>query len=258
MDYIQAIESNLHQFYEFIALKGGLELIEKEHYSYVRNHNASWPNYVFRINLDWLQQEGFISSLTEKMRKKTLPPFLVTLEPDNPEKFYRIVEKHGMRQIFSWTGMAIEGAHYQEADHDGGGLKVFNVSSYNLLADWINVVNNSLFNSKMLDAGLMKNLYQIKQMNLYLGMVSGSPVATSLSFQKNNVAGLYMIATMPDFRGYGYGTIITRHAIEQCFKQDARYIVLHSSPMAENIYRKIGFREYCKFGVLWMVGKEYR
>ncbi len=258
MDYIRAIESNLHQFYEFVSFKGRLELVEKDHYSYVRNPCAYWPNYVFRIDLNRLNQEAFISALAEKMSKKDLPPFMITLEPDDPEKFYHISEKHGLRVIYDWKGMAIEIDDYQDFDHDNTGLNIHNVSSDSLLKDWINVVNNALFNSKSLDAGLMKKIYKQEQINLYLGMVSGSPVATSLSFQKDDVAGLYMISTMPDYRGYGYGTVITRYTIEKCFKQGARYIILHSSRMAEKIYRKIGFMEYCKFGVLWLVGKGYR
>jgi len=258
LNYIKAIESHLYQFYEFVAFKGGLELVEKDHYSFVRNPGASWPNYVFRIDLNCLNREAFISALVEKMNDKSIPPFLITLEPENPEKFYRISEKYGLRMIYDWIGMAIEINDYRNFDHDNTGLKIHHVSSASLLKDWINIVNNALFNSKSLDTGLMKKIYQQEQMNLYLGMISKLPVATSLSFQKDDVAGLYMISTMPDYRGHGYGTVITRHTIEQRFKQEARCIILHSSRRAENIYKRIGFREYCRFGVLWLVGKEWR
>lgn len=258
MDFIKAIESNLHQFYEFIAIKGGLELSREDHYSVVRNNQYSWPNWVFRPDRELLPEEDFIQPLTDKIKTGEIPSFLVTLEPDNPAKFYLLMEQYGMRQIYTWKGMAIEKDNYHDFDHHGHDFIIVEVSTDELLAEWINVVNTALFNSKSLDFGLMKCLYQQEQINLYLGIVSGSPVATSLSFQNDDIAGLYMIATMPEYRGKGYGTIITCHTIEHCFRQDARYIILHSSPLAENIYRKIGFREYCKFGILWMVGKEYR
>jgi hypothetical protein len=33
---------------------------------------------------------------------------------------------------------------------------------------------------------------------------------------------------------------------ERCFQNKSRLIILHSSVMGENIYRKIGFKEYYK------------
>jgi GNAT superfamily N-acetyltransferase len=257
LDYITAIESNLYQFYEFIACKGGLELIHENHYSWIRNRYFSWPNWVFRPDRTKLLDEEFLIYLTGKIRTGEIPSFLVTMEPDDPAGFYLMAEKHGLRQIAEWKGMAMDQGNYHYAGQNNCPINICEVSTEALLTEWIGVVNSGLFNSKSLDIGLMRFLYLQEQMKLYLGTDSGLPVASALSFRKDHVTGLYMVAVRPDHRNRGYGTAITRYAAEHCFRHDAGHIILHSSRMAENIYKNIGFKDYCKFGILWMVGKEY-
>jgi GNAT superfamily N-acetyltransferase len=258
MDFTSAIESNLHHFYEFAATRADLELVKEKDYSWVRNRDSAWPNWIFRLNREMLDKEEFIKSLADRIKNKEIPPFLVTLEPDNPERFYDLAAKYGMKQINRWIGMAITLDDYKPLPELSSSNNIFEVCDTESINDWIKVVNNSLFNSTTLEKEIIEKLYQQGPLKLYLGCENSYPVSTSMSFENSSVAGLYMIATMESHRGKGWGTRLTRFAMEKCFQNNIRLIILHASAMGEPVYRKIGFKEYCKFGILWMVGRSYR
>ena len=258
MDFISDIESNLYQFYEFTAKRGDLELVKERDFSWVRNKSSAWPNWIFKLNRDHLIQEKFVESLATRIKKQEIPPYLITLEPEDTREFYALTEKYGMRQIMRWTGMAITKDEYIASDSSHISPNIIQVRDKESLKDWLHVVNSALYSSNSLVNTLLEKLYLKDPFKLYLAYENGDPVSTSMSFQQSSVAGLYMISTMENHRGKGYGTELTRYAMQKCFQNKSERIILHASAMGEKVYRKIGFKEYCKFGILWMVGKDYR
>jgi len=257
MDYIQKIEGNLFGFYTQGAQSGSLEYQQEDHYSWVRNPNGSWPSYVFDLDMDLLNNRDFIDQVAGRIKQKEIPPTIVNRLPENPELYYEITRQNGLREIYGWTGMALEKSGYRSrASHDSD-LRILKASGTDQLNQWMDIVNTALFNSKSLSLEVVTVLAGIDGLELYTGYESDVPVCTALSFYRDEAAGLYMIATLPEYRGKGYGSRITEAAIEHCFDSGAGTIILHASGMGENLYRRLGFVKYCKFGILWMVGKEF-
>lgn len=61
------------------------------------------------------------------------------------------------------------------------------------------------------------------------------------------IAGIYNVATKPDYRGKGIGTAVTLAPLMAAKKKGYEIAWLESSEMAEKLYKRIGFREYCRF-----------
>ena len=81
----------------------------------------------------------------------------------------------------------------------------------------------------------------------FLGLFEGRPVATSIMILHENVAAIYCVATLPEFRGRGIGTAITREPLQAAKDAGYRVAVLEASAKGLPVYEKIGFKELCRF-----------
>ncbi len=80
----------------------------------------------------------------------------------------------------------------------------------------------------------------------YLATLRGVPVATSAVFYGAGVAGVQMVATLPEWRGHGIGAAITRHPLLEARKQGYRIGILQSSSEGFSVYKRLGFKEICR------------
>ena len=86
----------------------------------------------------------------------------------------------------------------------------------------------------------------------YTGWLDGQPVATALLFLAAGAAGIYLVTTIPEARRKGIGAHMTWHALHQARDMGYRIGVLEASAMGLNVYRSLGFQEYCRIATyLW-------
>jgi GNAT superfamily N-acetyltransferase len=91
-------------------------------------------------------------------------------------------------------------------------------------------------------------------LHFYLGMLEDKPVATSLLYLGGGVAGIYNVTTLPEARHQGIGSALTEAPLLQSRTLGYRIGILQSSPMGLQLYRHLGFREYCTFQVYFWHG----
>ncbi|HEX6817580.1 MAG TPA: GNAT family N-acetyltransferase [Ktedonobacterales bacterium] len=84
-------------------------------------------------------------------------------------------------------------------------------------------------------------------LRLYLGLLSGKPVATAALFLAAGVAAIEDVVTLPQVRRLGIGAGVTLAVARAARAAGYSVAVLTASPMGIRIYRWLGFREYCTF-----------
>lgn len=77
---------------------------------------------------------------------------------------------------------------------------------------------------------------------LYVGFVSGEPVATAAMYRHEQVAGIYAVATVERARRRGYGRAVTERAIVDAFDAGCSLSILQSSDMGRSVYESMGYR----------------
>ena len=80
------------------------------------------------------------------------------------------------------------------------------------------------------------------EVECYLGLVDGEPVASSTLAHGGRVAGVYNVATLPEARRKGFGEAMTWHAISRGAACGCDMAALQASEMGRPIYERMGFR----------------
>jgi ribosomal protein S18 acetylase RimI-like enzyme len=81
----------------------------------------------------------------------------------------------------------------------------------------------------------------------FLGLLNGKAVTVSLLVLHEEFAGIYCVATVPEARGKGLGSAITREPLMAAKTEGYNVAVLEASGMGFPVYKKIGFKQLCEF-----------
>jgi len=253
-----AIEENLYEYLAWLGrVRGGESHIAPD----VRWAYSGCPvlNFVFAARFEPSQVEASIERVLEKCRQWGQLVFWITGPSSRPGDLASHLAAYGFEPRPPCIGMAMDLAQLPE-DALPVGFTVKRVSDPDELSTWagtwvrdINLAFPLLlgdtFHTVFRELGLGPRL----PWTHYLGFAGGSPVATCTVFVHADVIGLYWVKTVPEMRRQGLATTICRHALREAASAGGRLAVLHSTPMGEGVYRKLGFQEHCRFG--WFVWK---
>jgi ribosomal protein S18 acetylase RimI-like enzyme len=77
----------------------------------------------------------------------------------------------------------------------------------------------------------------------YLGLLGGHPIATSIGFSHSGIGGVFFVATLPEFRGRGFGTCLTWRAVMDSRQDGCDASYLQASKDGYPVYFKMGYRD---------------
>lgn len=76
----------------------------------------------------------------------------------------------------------------------------------------------------------------------YVGYVAGKPISTAATVVSHGVAGVYNVATLPDYQRKGYGEAIMRHALRQAREEHGvERSILQSTAQGFSLYQRMGY-----------------
>ncbi len=246
------ITINLFEFFTFLGQQTK-KLVETDGYNAINLYGSDWPNRVYHLDKKGIHSQ-VIHELLQKIERNELPNLLTVPEND---KLQKNLEAVGMFQWFIQRGMAIQLTELLPEPHNDL-QQIKRVESKEEAAIFAEIASKGFQNNVDPDimVALLKNAYRVK---LFIGKHDNAFASCGLSFydSKGN-AGLYMIATLPQYRGLGLARNITIRLMNECLREGIHFCSLQASPAGEPVYLKLGFLPYQNIYTYKMNGENVR
>ncbi len=89
-------------------------------------------------------------------------------------------------------------------------------------------------------------------LRFFVARADGLPVSSAVLFESADVAALHYVATRPFARNRGFGSALVAHVTRVAAAGGYRVCVLHGTPLSADMYRRLGYVEYCRLRTfLW-------
>lgn len=169
------------------------------------------------------------------------------------------LERHGFAPRSGLPGMAVDLMALKEDRSPPTDLIVERVNDAEMLAAWARTAwtgtgfpeeSRRAFVELESSVGSVLDTSRLR----YLGYQRGVPVATSAMILQDGVAGIYAVAALPEARRQGLGTALTLAPLRDALDMGYRVGTLQASSIGYWVYRRLGFRQVCEFGVYVWAG----
>jgi GNAT superfamily N-acetyltransferase len=195
---------------------------------------------------------ALIVSAQDAFQRRGSTSFTWWVDPTEPASDWdAALRAHGFSFDANTPGLAVA---LDAIDHGvplPAGLEICPVEDLAMLKVWANVATvGSGLPPEMAGAfyDLLAGLGLDLPLRHYLGRLDGRPVATSSLFLEAGVAGVMVVATLPEARGRGLGAALTRAPLRAGLALGCRAGILQSSAMGLRIYERLGFKKVCDVG----------
>ena len=95
----------------------------------------------------------------------------------------------------------------------------------------------------LLEALYGPELLEMDGLSVYVGRVEAEAVTTAIGYRTGREGAIFSVATPTEHRRHGYGAAITALAARAHFESGADLAWLQTSPMGEQVYYRLGFRQ---------------
>ncbi len=252
---VQAIEANLFEWFLLYRRWPRAEVHRDADVLWVIS-DVPFPlfNSVMRAQLAPDNVDAAIEAVVARYRSRQMPILWWTGPATQPADLGAHLLVHGFDHE-EWPGMAVDLQALNENLPESTDLVVEQVRDNDTLKEWCRVVAGLGFEFPDFAVEAMFDLFQSvglgadRPIRHYTGRLNGEVVAGSSLALGAGVAGIYNVATVPTARRRGFATAMVLAPLREARALGYRAATLYSSEMAQGVYRRLGFQEYCKIGL---------
>lgn len=205
--------------------------------------------YLARLNQTDINKR--IEETLTYFKARRLPMTWYTGPATRPTDLGRHLEDHGLTKTSDTPGMAVAINELNEEFPIPQDFKIEPVRNEASIELFFQVARKG-FGLQDQDSDFLQqafsSIYKEKDLplHLYLGLLGGVPVATSILLLGAGVACIHLVSTFPKVRRRGIGTRMTLAPLLEAQEIGYRVGVLHAGRMAVRMYQRLGFKEYCR------------
>ena len=243
----RVVEESAFNYLKFMTSLPGIEIHEEQDVFYV---SADSPilyfNSVFNARFNGNAKQK-IESAKEFFRGRR-KSFTWHITPSSqPENLSELIVAQGGELLESMPYLAVQ---LDETPRDFSIPSAFHceaVRTHEMLCAWTSIYCHARAYPDSTDR-LFKvlsdlDLTESSQLQLILGYLGDTPVATYSVFMDSEVAGFYSLSTLPEARGHGLGTVISIAAADLALDYGYKTAMLLSEHMSRNLCKRLGFEE---------------
>jgi GNAT superfamily N-acetyltransferase len=257
---VVAIKANLFEWYRYLGTSPGAEFHDSPELTWLM---AGIPhpfvNTVLRTQVAPEDVHTTVEGTLGHFRSRGVPFLSWWTEPGTrPADLDQHLVAHGLTYTDGGPGMALDLWELTEDLPVSSAVTIEPVADAESLQEWASA---SMVGFGLPEASiqpwfeLFSGLGFDLPLRNYVARLDGQPVAASELFLGSGVAGIYVVATVPQVRRQGIGAAVTSAPLREARAMGYRVAILHSSDMGLGVYRQLGFREYCRMPqYLWSAG----
>lgn len=257
--FVTAIENNLFDFLPLFGLLPHAEVHDGPELLWSLT-TIPFPlfNSILRTNLTPDGVDNAIEAAIVRGKARNVPMLWWTGPATRPADLGLVLEAHGFARQDDAPGMALDLLSLREDVPTPPGFTLEKVNDLEALKQWRHPFSVGFGMPGFAVDALMDLFERIsfgEQLPLhhYIGRLHGEPVAAGSVYLGAGVAGIYNVVTVPEARRQGIGALITLALLREALATGYRIGILHTSKMGLNVYRQLGFQEYCTINqYLWL------
>ncbi len=243
-----AVETNLVEFAEFRGRSR--YMIHHDDGDLCWNECILQPGYanqVIRARLTQDNAKSRINQITDYFAKRGLPFSWTAGPPSSPYNIEEILKSSGFSRRTETPGMTFDLPDGFPPPDTNPLLRIERIMETSTLSECFNMAARGFdipLNYFRFNVSLFAELGTTYRSpwRYYACYNNGVPVAMCSVFLGRDTAGIYGLTTLSEHRRSGIGTFMTQRVINEACEAGRFRIVLRSTPMAVNIYRRLGFK----------------
>ena len=224
--------------------------------SWVNCAPSRWPNGIFGSNFEPEETEEKIRFVVEQISRGMAPRFWLTGPAMQPANLEECLVRSGFERKSEVTGMGLDLGDLKSDFDMPPGFEIRTVEDDRSLFDWARIVALGLFGIPETEVRffyeLMQEIKGYEWLDLFIGYYQGQPASSSTLYVSDGVAGIYHVATLPEFRNKGLGRRVTLAPLLKAREMGLRFAILQATQTGAIVYRQLGFTEYSKLGRYWL------
>lgn len=253
---IHAIETNQYALWLETAQITGHPWYQDEHITWVNCNPSPSPNGIFAAHLSANEADLFVKWVKSQIQNGKAPRKWMTGPTQQPQNLEDLLASNGFVRRTETLGMALDlSSLIVDKETSPSGLEIREANRFSL-PDWAQIVGTGLFQCTKSESTafgkVMGTMMDHNQIIAYLAYCNNKPVAASMVYFSEGVAGIYYVATLPEYRGQGIGHSITFAPLLKAREMGYPTAILQATEAGASVYRKLGFKGYSLLGRYWL------
>lgn len=245
IDQININSSNLNNLYRMILQRFDkyqkIGTIEQP-----KDLDLSWPTFVFSD--DWGKSgDVWLKNLNDvkiSILTSNTTPFLILSESVLSSEVTQLLSDIGFIPVNMWYAMNLN----NQVRHLNPKELLVEIKADNDIEIFLEIINSCHFPKKPIQKSFIDSILENENLTLYILQDEGVGKSACLLYHSADSDGLYMVSTLPKYRGNG----IASNMIQLIAEKTKNPLILQANINSKPIYQRLGFDCVGEYIIYWL------